>query len=115
MNLNIRNESSGNARGNWKFSEALNWKGRNNILNMNGSNYVGVVIELEYFDRNLKNDVHLNLHELANPTNLTIEEFSSKEEEVSLDSLLPPKMKKNRKYENCSAAAAEKIFDGLSY
>jgi hypothetical protein len=39
---------------------------------MSSSHFVGVVLELEYFDRNLKNYVHLNLHELVNPTNLTL-------------------------------------------
>jgi hypothetical protein len=80
ININIRNESSGSTKINWKFSESVNWRGRNNLTNMNSTKFTGVIIELEYFDRNLKNYVHINLHELVNPTNLTLQEFSIKEE-----------------------------------
>jgi hypothetical protein len=82
---------------------------------MNGSNFMGVVIELEYFDRNLKNYVHLNLHELVNPSNLTLDQFELQQRHADLKTIIPPKMKLNRKYANCSAAATEKVFDGLSY
>lgn len=46
VNVYVRNESLGDPKQNWRFSERLNWRGRNNIVSMNSSSFVGLVIEI---------------------------------------------------------------------
>ncbi len=44
INIHVRNESLGNAQVNWRFSETLTWRGKNNITNINTTNFHGIVI-----------------------------------------------------------------------
>ena len=44
INIYVRNESLGNAQLNWKFSETLSWRGKNNITNINSTDFHGIVI-----------------------------------------------------------------------
>lgn len=42
--INIRNESQGNSKSNWKFSTSLSWKGRNENVNPKETSFVGLVL-----------------------------------------------------------------------
>jgi hypothetical protein len=42
VRINVRNESIGDAKDNWRFSQNIMWKGRG-VFDPNNSNYVGVV------------------------------------------------------------------------
>lgn len=90
------------------------WRGRNNILDMNSSKFTGAILELEYFDRNMKLKTHINLHQMDIGNQFTSEEFVAYHENINISDVVP-KMTLNKKYTNCSVAAVQKIFDGLTY
>lgn len=70
IKLNIRNESMGDARNNWRFSQSLTWKGVNTNYDNRITEVSGLVIEIECIDQKMKKDLRLNVQELSNPENL---------------------------------------------